>query len=88
MPLRGCLNPDATSYTVSFVSSTSGMLEEVLDENKSLRELKPFKNILKFSKKIKYRGQYHHLKEKIGGLNNYVGPCFSNIHLLPMVIIS
>ena len=66
MPLRGCLNPDASSFVVSFVSSTTGMLEEVVDETKSLRELKPFKNILKFSKRIKYRGQYHHLKEKIG----------------------
>jgi hypothetical protein len=43
-----------------------GHLEDVIDETKTLRELKPFQNIIKFSKKIKHKGQYHHLKEKVG----------------------
>jgi hypothetical protein len=49
--------------------SSKGILEEVTDESKTLRELKPFKNILKFSKRTRNRGQYHHLKEKVGKKN-------------------
>ena len=79
LPLRGCLNPDAGSYVVSFVSLATGVLEEVIDETKTLRELKPFKNILKFSKRIKYRGQYHHLKEKVGEtMNTFLLSLFIN----------
>jgi hypothetical protein len=49
-----------------FIYFIEGHLEDVIDETKTLRELKPFQNIIKFSKKIKHKGQYHHLKEKVG----------------------
>ena len=41
MPLRGCLNPDANHYSVSYVSQQSGRCEECFDERVTLRELKP-----------------------------------------------
>ena len=36
----------------------SGRREECIDEMKTLREIKPFRNILKFSKKTKDAGHY------------------------------
>ena len=46
LPLRGCLNPDSNHYAVSYVSQ-SGRNEECLDERVTLRDLQPFKNIIK-----------------------------------------
>lgn len=57
LPLRGCLNPDGSHYQVKYVTS-EGHLTECFDERKSLREIKPFQNILKFVKKSKDRGHY------------------------------
>ena len=60
--MRGCLNPDGSYYRVTYVSP-KGKLEECFDETKTLRELKPFQNILKFARRSKDRGHYqfrHH----------------------------
>ena len=41
------LNPDARKYRLTYINQ-NGFRDEVFDERKTLRELKPFKNILKF----------------------------------------
>ncbi len=66
MPLRGCLNPDADAYSVIYVSQ-NGRKEEVIDETKTYRELKPFLNILKFVKRNRDRTQYQ-FKQRVGQL--------------------
>ena len=66
LPLKGCLNPDANVYSVSFISQ-EGKREEVLDEQKSLRELNPFMNILKFTLRRKNQAQ-HSFKIHVGQL--------------------
>lgn len=66
LPLRGCLTPDAECYLLTYVSQ-QGRREEVLDETKTLRELKPFKNILKFAKRSKDQNQYQ-FKKNVGRL--------------------
>ena len=66
VPLRGCLNPDANAYYLSYVSQ-QGAKEEVLDENKTLRELNPFLNILKLNLRTKDRANYM-FKRQIGQL--------------------
>ena len=62
--MRGCLNPDAESYTIVYVSQ-QGKKEDVIDETKTFRELKPFLNILKFVKRTRDRSTYQ-FKQHIG----------------------
>ncbi len=64
LPLRGCLSPDATRYTMSYVTQ-AGRHEDCFDESMTLRELKPFNNVLKFS--VKTKEKYHHaFKDSVG----------------------
>ena len=52
---------------MSYISQQSSQQEDVIDENKSLRELKPFKNILKFN--VRRRNQAQHMfKKQVGQL--------------------
>ena len=51
--MRGCLNPDSSHYAVSYVSQ-SGRNEECLDERVTLRDLQPFKNIIKVAKLLNW----------------------------------
>ena len=68
LPLRGGLNPDASSYYLSYVSE-QGNKEEVIDENKTLRELNPFLNILKFNLRTKDRSSKEYMfRRNIGQL--------------------
>lgn len=64
LPLRGCLNPDGNHYVLMYISQ-SGRLEECFDETKTLRQLKPFKNILKFGKRQRDQDHYH-VRKHIG----------------------
>ena len=64
LPLRGCLNPDGNHYMLMYVSQ-SGRLEEVYDETKTLRQLKPFKNILKFGRRQRDPDHYQ-VRKHIG----------------------
>jgi len=63
--LRGCLTPDASHYSLSYVGANNGRREDCLDETKTLRELKPFQNLLKFSKRAKGRSHYR-FKQHVG----------------------
>ncbi len=61
--LGGCLSPDASHYVVSYVSK-SGQRQECLDETRTLTQIRPFLNVLKFDKKTKDQQHYvfkHHL---------------------------
>ncbi len=60
------MNPDAKAYYVTYVSQ-QGSKEEVIDEFKTLRELRPFLNILKFNLRNKDRAQ-HMFKKQVGHL--------------------
>lgn len=64
--MRGCLNPDSNAYFLSYVSQ-QGAKVEVDDESKTLRELNPFLNILKFNLRTKDRAQYM-FKRQVGQL--------------------
>lgn len=66
LPLRGCLNPDANAYCISYVSQ-QGTKEEVIDENKTLRELNPFLNILRLNLRTKDKANYM-FKKQVGQL--------------------
>jgi hypothetical protein len=44
-------------------------MEEVLDERKTLREVQPFENILKFSLRIKVKNSGHYKLRKSVGMN-------------------
>lgn len=64
--MRGCLNPDFNAYFLSYVSQ-QGVKVEVDNESKTLRELNPFLNILKFNMRTKDRAQYM-FKRQVGQL--------------------
>ncbi|XP_059078692.1 phosphatidylinositol 4,5-bisphosphate 3-kinase catalytic subunit beta isoform-like isoform X2 [Tigriopus californicus] len=66
LPLRGCLNPDGSHYTLKYVSS-NGEIETCYDEAKTLRELKPFQNLLKFEHRVKDQDLYE-FRNQIGKL--------------------
>ena len=66
VPLRGCINPDSEKYNISYVTH-QGKRQDILDETKTLRQLKPFKNVLKFSLKSKNKELYL-FKKHIGKL--------------------
>ena len=59
VPLRGCINPDVRKYSISYVTQ-QGIRQEMTrqDETKTLRQLKPFKNVLKFGLKSKNKELY------------------------------
>ena len=59
VPLRGCINPDVRKYSISYVTQ-QGIRQEMTrqDEMKTLRQLKPFKNVLKFGLKSKNKELY------------------------------
>ena len=57
VPLRGCINPDVRKYSISYVTQ-QGIRQEIIDETKTLRQLKPFKNVLKFGLKSKNKELY------------------------------
>ena len=57
VPLRGCINPDVRKYCISYVTQ-QGIRQEIIDETKTLRQLKPFKNVLKFGLKSKNKELY------------------------------
>jgi hypothetical protein len=64
LPLRGCLEHDVTRYALSYISQ-AGRHEECFDESVTLREMKPFKNILKFSMKTREK-QHTMFKINVG----------------------
>ena len=65
--MRGWLKREASKYTISYVTQ-KGSRQEILDETKTLRQLKPFKNVLKLSSKSKNKELYL-FKKHIGKYN-------------------
>ena len=64
VPLRGCLNPDGKRYIISYINQ-EGSRQDIWDETKTLRQLKPFKNVFKFGVRSKNK-QVSHFKTYIG----------------------
>ena len=60
------MNPDGGHYNLIYVNEVNAKAEECIDETKTLREIKPFQNLLKFCKKTKENDNQYKLRAKIG----------------------
>ena len=58
LPLRGCLHPDGHHYSVSYVTAAGRVEDCDGDEARTLRQIKPFQNTLRFARKTRDVGQY------------------------------